>query len=238
MHYIEIIQSYVCCIDLDDEFSSAEGATPMPRSFATPPIVELLCHPLNILALSYTLSTLHTVAKSRGSFDARLACLRAVSCLSEWAVAVDAMSKSDIFTELLRICADDADAAQSTASAPVFRQSSGHVPANTSPVPGSSIAGSAIPIPTRALAADEESEVIITACYSLANICQASTEYSELLFQKDLLSIMLELTTCGNLEAERQAMRCICSMCQIIASSSYDNAVLDKVGTSYYCVYY
>ena len=63
---------------------------------------------------------------------------------------------------------------------------------------------------------------MITACYVLANICQSSIGYAEQLFKLDLLSVMLELLehmTGGKLELERQSMRCVCAMCQIIATS-------------------
>jgi hypothetical protein len=70
-------------------------------------------------------------------------------------------------------------------------------------------------------------EETMTVCCALANFCRASKQYVERMFDNGLLSIMLQLVKSSNMEISRQSLRCICAICQIIASSP-----TDKVGAS------
>lgn len=97
---------------LDDDFSAGSAPTGL---------VEILCHRHMVFSLNYTLVQLSSKS------EARLACLRVLSCLSEWRVSIDALMNSDIAVELVRICADDSEAVLSANSGmrpPAFERSS------------------------------------------------------------------------------------------------------------------
>lgn len=102
---------------LDDEFSAGSS----PTGGSAPSLVEILCHRHLVFSLNYTLVQLSSKS------EARLACLRVLSCLSEWRLSIDALMGSDIAVELVRICADDSEAVLSAHSGlrpPLFERSS------------------------------------------------------------------------------------------------------------------
>lgn len=61
-------------------------------------------------------------------------------------------------------------------------------------------------------------EVLMRACYTLAHICSAKLTYAFELFENGLMTIMLRTVKHDHVEVQRQAVRCISSMCPVLAS--------------------
>jgi hypothetical protein len=215
-HIVSIVASCLNALSyyLDDEMTGVSAT-----NVTTPALVEILCNKHMIACLSYTLTRL----SANNSREARLACLRVVACLSEWPASIDAMMQSDIAAELIKTCREDTDAVHSENSFQILKPP-GPIDRQTS------LGSSILSFPMRTTF-DDDTENLIIAVYALANICQSSLVYTEKLSKQDLLSLMLDQTTSGIVDVERQSMRCICSMCQVIAKEvkTFDPLVFDKV---------
>lgn len=61
-------------------------------------------------------------------------------------------------------------------------------------------------------------EVLMRACYTLAHICSAKLTYAFELFENGLMTIILRTVKHEHIEVQRQAVRCISSMCPVFAS--------------------
>lgn len=61
-------------------------------------------------------------------------------------------------------------------------------------------------------------EVLMRASYTLAHICSAKLTYAFELFENGLMTIMLKTVKHDHIEVQRQAVRCISSMCPVFAS--------------------
>jgi hypothetical protein len=61
-------------------------------------------------------------------------------------------------------------------------------------------------------------EVLMRACYTLAHICSAKLTYAFELFENGLMTIMLKSAKHDHIEVQRQAVRCISSMCPVLSS--------------------
>lgn len=73
---------------------------------------------------------------------------------------------------------------------------------------------------------DEEShsseialEETMTVCIALANFCGASPAYAEKLLGSGLMIVMLELVNSSHVTIAEYALRCVSSMCPIVATS-------------------
>lgn len=61
-------------------------------------------------------------------------------------------------------------------------------------------------------------EVLMRACYTLAHICSSKLTYAFELFENGLMTIMLKSAKHDHIEVQRQAVRCISSMCPVLSS--------------------
>jgi hypothetical protein len=61
-------------------------------------------------------------------------------------------------------------------------------------------------------------EVLMRACYTLAHICSCKLTYAFELFENGLMTIMLKSAKHDHIEVQRQAVRCISSMCPVLSS--------------------
>ena len=151
---------------LDDEFTITASGSGLNNP-AVPPLVEMLCHRHMMTAFNFALGSLSARK------EARLACLRVVSCLSEWSASIDALMESRFSDGLLRICSSDEDAALSTTSHSAAHPQSHH---------HSTAAGGGLKIPTLErestggssihsvsirMGFDDDQEETISACYIL-----------------------------------------------------------------------
>ena len=61
-------------------------------------------------------------------------------------------------------------------------------------------------------------EVLMRACYTLSHVCEAKLRYALELFENGLMTIMLRTVKHDHVEVQRQAVRCISSMCPVLSS--------------------
>lgn len=65
---------------------------------------------------------------------------------------------------------------------------------------------------------NENLEVLMRSCYTLAHLCEAKLRYALELFENGLMTIILKTVKHEHVEVQRQAVRCISSMCPVISS--------------------
>lgn len=61
-------------------------------------------------------------------------------------------------------------------------------------------------------------EEILRLAYSLATICKSKFQNALMLFDKGLMRIMIKVVKINNIEIKRQCLRCISSMCPVLAT--------------------
>lgn len=81
---------------------------------------------------------------------------------------------------------------------------------------------------------NESLEVLMRSCYTLSHICEAKLRYALELFENGLMTIMLRTVKHDHVEVQRQAVRCISSMCPVLSSlipGRHPSIVVEKLKT-------
>jgi hypothetical protein len=184
------------------------------------PVVDMLIHPRVMDAIKYICN------QPKGT--ARLAALRVVSMLIEWPEAREAIYVqriSDILMVIVAESNDSYDYESIRKPAPVDRGSS--VESGRSERTESEEAEERV-------VTNESLEVLMRACYTLSHLCEAKLRYALELFENGLMTIMLRTVKHEHVEVQRQAVRCISSMCPVLSSlipGRHPSIVVEKLKT-------
>lgn len=197
------------------EWNTTTNASSNPSLL--PLIIQLLIHPRVVDAIKYITN------QPRGT--CRLAAVRVISMLVEWPEALDMLHSQRISDVLVKL-----------SSLPPPHLSQMVIVAESHDIFEFEVLGKSS-APTRlergtsrdSMKTESEAdsiqtnsnqnlEVLMRACYTLAHICSSKLTYAFELFENGLMTIMLKSAKHDHIEVQRQAVRCISSMCPVLSS--------------------